>query len=322
VLLVQDLPLFCQEWYYRSLNSDLNSQLTASFALRDPYYPADPKPVSLELQRRMLMPFEVVKELYRVEFEGGWDMGVMKELEKKMGEKSPGARECCENATTLMEEGDTILTISPTQNAEAALDMYNKAFHAIHILNDKRFRRVLADDFFHDPILSGRYSGQSAATIRIILRIRLVARTVLAYLHASQPLEAAFWGMRTVRIMRQALDTEFESFFGDFVGSGDTGLIYARTAIAITLLERFGPKDWRQNIECDEIAEADSWTLWRLTAQSLGGVRREAEKQRALDEAKTFGVSVPPDLFTKGGVGDGGSAVDSLRHMDLGDIDE
>ena len=322
VLLLQDLPLFCQVWYYSSLShSDLNSQLAASFALRDPYYPADPKPVALALQRRMLMPFEDVKGLHGVEFEGGWDDGVRKELRRKMYEKWPGVQECLENATTLMEEGDTMLAASPTQNAEAALDTYKKAFHAIHIIIEGRRRRMMADGFFHDHILSGPYSGQAAATIRIILRIRLVARTILAYLHMQQPLEAAFWGMRTVRIMRQALETEFEDFLGDFVGSGDTGLIYARTAIAVELIERSGAPNWKEDIDCEDIAEADSATLWKLVGRSLGGVNREGEKNRALDEAKVFKVSVPPGLFIRGAGGktDGESAVDSLGYMDMED---
>ncbi|KAF2679956.1 hypothetical protein K458DRAFT_490342 [Lentithecium fluviatile CBS 122367] len=323
VLLLHDLPLFCQVWYYSALShADLNSQLAASFALRDPYYSADPKPVALALQRKMLLPFGVVRGLYRVEFEGPWNDGVKAELELKMKEENPTVQKCCEDAIGLMEQGDTLLAASPARNAEAALELFKKAFYAIHIIIDGRARRVMADGFFYDYILTGRFSGQAAATIRIILRIRLVARTVLAYLHMQESLEAAFWGMRTVRIMRQALDAEFEDFLGDFVGSGDTGLIYARTAIAISLLERSGPANWKENIDCKDVAEADSELLWELAAKNLKSVRREAEKNRALDEAKGFGVMVPPSLFAKGRMSDEKSAADSLRHMHLADVEE
>jgi hypothetical protein len=121
--------------------------------------------------------------------------------------------------------------------------------------------------------------------------------------------------------MRQALDTEFEEFLGDFVGSGDTGLIYARTAIAVSLLERAGPPDWKENIECRE-ADVDSAELWTLARRSLGGVTRQADRKKVIDEAKAFGVSVKPEVFGEGNgnTGGGGSVADSLTHMELGYI--
>jgi hypothetical protein len=146
VLFLDDLPLFCQVWYYSSLShADLNSQLAASFALRDPYYSADPKPVALRVQKKALLPFGVVRGLHLVEFEGAWDDGVRQELERRMQEKHPTVQQCCEQATQLMEEGDALLGHSPAQNARAALESYKKAFHAIHIIIDGRSRRVMAD---------------------------------------------------------------------------------------------------------------------------------------------------------------------------------
>jgi hypothetical protein len=214
VLLLQDLPLFCQVWYYRSLsNTELNSQLTTSLELCDPYrrYSDPNKSVPLALQKSMLMPFGAVKGLQQVSFSGGWDATIVKEVEKKMAESWPSVQECCESAAAFMEEGDAVLAEPSKQNAEAALELYNKAFYAIHVLVHGRLRRVEADHFFHDTISAGHYRGQAATTIRIILRIRLVARTVLAYLHAQQPLEAAFWGMRTVRVSNVSTQTTCET---------------------------------------------------------------------------------------------------------------
>jgi hypothetical protein len=126
--------------------------------------------------------------------------------------------------------------------------------------------------------------------------------------------------MRTVLIIRQAADAEFEDFLGDFVGSGDTGLIHARTAIAIASLEGADVRKeekWKEEIECKGVVEADSARLWKIAARHLSGVRREVDYNKALDEARTFGFIVPDGSISsalKSGV-DERSAADSSGYM-------
>ncbi|KAJ4352109.1 NADH dehydrogenase [ubiquinone] 1 alpha subcomplex assembly factor 3 [Didymosphaeria variabile] len=232
------LPLELREQVY-------DEYFRAEFILRDPYYPADPKPVPLELQRRFLHPFGDVKGLYDTDFEGCHEIAVS-ELRKAMAIPYPTVRESCELATTLMEEGDLLLA---TNNPQNALNAYIKSFDAIHIKISGRDRRILADGHFADDIHEGRYAGQAAMTVRVVLRIRLVARVIHAYIQLGLPNEAAFWGIRSIKLVRQGTppSADMDDFFADFIGSSDIALMYAWTAAALTLMEE--DEKWREERE-------------------------------------------------------------------------
>ena len=73
--------------------------------------------------------------------------------------------------------------------------------------------------------------------MRIILRIMLVARVVNAYLTLQQYEDAAFWGMRSIKIMRSTVGTEFEDFLIEVAGMLDVGLLYLRTGISLMRME-------------------------------------------------------------------------------------
>ncbi|KAH7092576.1 hypothetical protein FB567DRAFT_517479 [Paraphoma chrysanthemicola] len=243
VILLDDLHLFTQTWYYSALSYPmLNDRLSTSFILRDPDAPAPSNTSSavnpattipLALQKKLLLPFEQVKGLYHKDIIN-YAPSVRQELEQRMAIPVPSLQSCCEAAVTYMEQGDAVLATDPA----AALQIYFQAFHAIHIIIFGRTRRVLADVFFHAVISSGRFAGQTGMTVRVILRLKLVARCIKAYLGLREWGEAAFWGMRTIRIMRESMDTDFEDFLTEFVGGEDVGLIYVRTGVAIWSMER------------------------------------------------------------------------------------
>jgi hypothetical protein len=301
VVLLDDLHLFSQTWYYSALSYPmLNDRLSTLFELKSPSTP-------LPLQRRLLLPFKQIKGLYHMEVIN-YDNSIRQELEKGMSIPSPSLTECCEEAAELMEKGDAALSLpsassslssSPSpddenniSNAKQALDLYIQSFHAIHILITQRTRRVLADAFFHASIPSGRFAGQTGMTVRVVLRLKLVSRVVLAYLKLDDPAEAAFWGMRTIRIMRESMDVEFEDFLSEFIGGEDVACIYVRTAVALWRLEqRGGSKEGEE-----------SQRLWRLAKKFLKG-RRKGEIRK---ELRDFGV--PADvvgLFVDEGTEDG-----------------
>ena len=273
VLLLDDLHLFTQTWHYSALSYPmLNDRLSTTFVLRDP------EKATLALQKRLLLPFEQVKGLYHMEI-AGYAHQVAQELERRMALPVPTLQQCCENATELMIQGDAALAAN---DAEEALALYRKAFHAIHILIHGRTRRVLADVFFHEGIEHGRYAGQTGMTIRVVLRLKLVSRTVAAHLKLAQWGEAAYWGMRSIRIMRVAMDTEFEDFLSELLAESDVGLIYVRTAIAFWNMEE------QRGVWGDELKTyadepiADTERLWvfavrYLKKQTKGGVRKELE---------------------------------------------
>lgn len=316
VLLLEDVMKFTRVWYYSALNYvSLNPQLCLTFILNDPYTPRDSKPVPLELQRNLLLPFGDVKDLYDTAFTG-YDESVIAELRKAMAVPYPTVRESCELATTLMERGDLLLA---TNMPQLAFETYIKSFDAIHIKISGRNRRVLADGHFADDIHEGRFAGQAAMTVRVVLRIRLVARMVRTYIYLEQPHEAAFWGIRSIKLVRQGMspNADMDDFFGDFIGSSDIAMIYAWTAGALSLME--GEDKWREEIEgytWEDGGTADAEAMWRRAGLYLASERYAGERKGLVEEMKRVGIKPPAGIFT-----DETSEIDSMRHMDMGDAE-
>jgi hypothetical protein len=295
VVLLDDLHLFTQTWYYSALSYPmLNDRLSTTFILRGKGggVPAGggadaggsggargggaERSTSLALQRRLLLPFAQVKGLYQKRILG-YSPEIAEELDRLMATPIPTLEECCEKATDLMQQGDH--TLHTTKDPQAALALYISAFHAIHILIHARTRRVLADVFFHAPITSGRYSGQTGITVRVILRLKLVARCVLAYNTLGAFGDAAFFGMRSIRIMREAMDPSFEVFITNVVGGDDVGMIYVRTGIALWKMQR-DLGTWGKEVAAYDGEDAESvWgaavKFWKMGGRD--GVQRELE---------------------------------------------
>ncbi|KAF2440022.1 hypothetical protein P171DRAFT_435843 [Karstenula rhodostoma CBS 690.94] len=316
VLLLEDLPKFTKVWFYSALNYiSLNPQLCLIFGLRELYNPRDPKPVPLEIQRKLLLPFGDVKDLYDTDFTG-YDESVIAELHKAMKVPYPTVRESCELATTLMEDGDLLLA---TNKPQLALDTYIKSFDAIHIKISGRNRKILADGHFADDIHEGRFAGQAAMTVRVVLRIRLVARMVRTYVHLGQPNEAAFWGIRSIKLVRQGMspNADMDDFFSDFIGSSDIALIYAWTAGALALME--GKDKWKEEIleyRWEDGGVADVEAMWRRAGLYLASERYAGERKGMVEEMKRVGIKPPTGVFT-----DEANEVDSMRHMHMGDME-
>ncbi|KAF1936032.1 hypothetical protein EJ02DRAFT_319385, partial [Clathrospora elynae] len=302
VLLVDDVHLFTQTWHYSALSyPSLNDRLSTAFTLRDPDHEdgEEEKEIPIELQRRLLLPFSSIKGLQSIEIVG-YAPEVQKELERRIAIPIPTLQQAVESATELMEQGD--LALSPSNpddkpNPAKALDLYNKAFHAIHILINGRTRRVLADTFFHYNISAGHYASQSGLSVRVALRLNLVSRTTAAYLHLGEFGEAAFWGMRTIRIMRESFsletDTEFENLLSlsAFPGSGELGRIYARTAVAFAKMEADKEAWLGELISYADDSGACSEKLWEMSVRFLKGKRTGEIRE----ELRGFGVG--EDIF-------------------------
>jgi hypothetical protein len=285
VVLLDDLHLFTQTWYYSALSYPmLNDRLSTSFTLLDSCSNSHQSSISIPLQRRLLLPFEKIKGLYHMEV-NGYAPEVEAELERRMAIPIPTLIECCESAASLMEKGDQIIT---SNNPQEALDCYLQAFHAIHILIHGRTRRVLADVFFHEGMETGRFAGQTGITVRVVLRLKLVSRCILAYLKLAQWDEAAFWGMRTIRIMRDGMDIEFEDFLNEFIGGEDVGMIYVRTGVAFWKMESKGQEVMGYDGEGSE-------RIWGLARKYLKGRRKDGVR------SELRGFAVPEEavaMFT------------------------
>jgi hypothetical protein len=265
VVLLDDLHLFTQTWHYSALSYPmLNDRLATSFALLSA--------ANTALQRRILLPFTAIKGLHDTQVTG-FAPDVKSALAHGMAVPLPSVTQCCESAASHMALGDVAMA---AHNPSAALDAYIAAFHAIHILIHGRTRRVLADVFFHVALSSGRFAGSTGTAVRVTLRLQLVSRCVLAHLHLQRPGDAAFWGLRTMRIMRDSLDAEFEAFLAAFPGGADVASIYVLTGVALWMLEQAGNQDELDRCLWDgfEGQGAKSEEVWRVARRYVRGSGR------------------------------------------------
>ncbi|KAK5174690.1 uncharacterized protein LTR77_001772 [Saxophila tyrrhenica] len=240
VILLEDLEKFCKVWFYADLtHPGLNRFLRLSLRLRDPHTPSwDEKRIHKAVQKQLLLPFGQVKDLKEVVISGDPKPLPSIEAELREAQKTPHQRpeHCLREATQLKLDGNVELTAG---NYTAALKKYVEAWEAIHIVIRGRKRHIHADSFFQGELREPPYEGKNGQSERLILRVQLVANTCQAYLKLEDWDSASFWGMRSIKMLREAMgadDTqelppEDEAVLG-FPAADQMGKIYYRTALA------------------------------------------------------------------------------------------
>ncbi|KAK3058727.1 hypothetical protein LTR09_000292 [Extremus antarcticus] len=240
VILVDDLEKFCKTWYYADLtHPGLNKFLRLSLELRDPYTPDwEEKRVPKSLQKQLLLPFGVVKDLRELVVSGDPKPLPSIETELREQQKMPhqSAEQCLREATQLKFEGNSELTAG---HLRSALQKYVEAWEAMHIVIRGRKRHIHADIFYSKQLEEAPFEGKNGQSERLILRVQLVANTCLAYLKLEDWESASFWGMRSIGMLREAMGAdggheiapEDEAVLG-FPAADQMGKIYYRTALA------------------------------------------------------------------------------------------
>ncbi|KAK4986844.1 hypothetical protein LTR50_005055 [Elasticomyces elasticus] len=244
VIHVDDLDAFCKSWFYSDLTYPyLNKNLDCELTLRDPYAPDDVEdhPLPLALQRRLLLPFSQIKGLKAFTLQGPASRFLDKPLEEELraGMAVPymSAEDCLSRATKLKDEGNAALQAG---RYEHALELYREGFRAMHIVILGRHRYIRGDRHFDRLMAPGsEYGDQHGQSVRLILRVRLVANTVLAYSKLKDYEEAAFWGMRSVNMLREAMGVvegqelrPEDEAVPNFPAASEMGKIYYWTALA------------------------------------------------------------------------------------------
>ncbi len=244
VLLLDDLDKFTQTWFYAHLsNPGLNSHLTLTLHLRDPYRADwEEKHMSKRLQRQLLLPFGMVKGLRDVTISGDPNPfpSVESELRAEQAVPVSSPEHCLSETVRLKGEGNAELIAG---NYQSALRIYMQAWEAMHIVVRGRQRHIHAEAFFARELEQDPWEGKNGQTERLALRVQLVANTCLAYLKLEEWDEVCFWGMRTITMVRQAVigpmdrdvppDVEAVLTFPSAV---QIGKIYYRTAVALKKL--------------------------------------------------------------------------------------
>lgn len=246
VILLDDLDKFCTSWFYSNLSMPfLNHHLSLTLILRDPYTPdGEEKRVPNALQQRLLMPFGRIKGLQAFAISGDPKPSapVVKEMRALMAVPLDSPEKCLKTATCLKDEGNTHLQAG---RYTEAIELYRQAFLAIHIVINGRERHVHGDHYFDRELVEEPFVGKNGSTERTVLRIRLVANTVLAHLKLSNYGMAVHVGMRTIRILRFSIGVDEEDgasdpgaeAFTSFFAAAEMGKIYYRTALAYKAMD-------------------------------------------------------------------------------------
>ncbi|KAF2718038.1 hypothetical protein K431DRAFT_322687 [Polychaeton citri CBS 116435] len=240
VIHVDDLEKFAQMWYYANLSHpELNPHLELTLKLRDPFNPADEeKRVPLGLQERLILPFGRVRNLRGTLLLGDLRpiTSVEKELRRQQAQPQNTPEECLNEAVRLKGVGNDAMR---DEKYTEALQRYNEAWRAIHVVISGRQRHIHADAFFGRVLQDAPYTGKNGQSERLILRVHLVANTCLAYLKLENWLECRFWGERSINMLREAMGADDrreiapeEEAILAFPAADQMGKIYYRAAVA------------------------------------------------------------------------------------------
>ena len=246
VIILEDLNKFCTSWFYSNISMPfLNAHLNLRLILRDAFTPdGEEKRVPKALQQKLLMPFGQIKGLQNMTLTGDPKpfASVEKEMRAAMDVPLASPEKCLAEATRLKDLGNAELTGG---NHDQALEFYKQSWLAMHIIVKGKHRHVHGDHYFDKELNEEPYVGKNGSTERTILRIRLVANTILAYLKKKDYDLALHTGLRTIRIFRFSIgvpeedgaDNPLQEAFTSFFAANEMGKIYYRTAVAYKELD-------------------------------------------------------------------------------------
>ncbi|KAK8233002.1 hypothetical protein HDK77DRAFT_381732 [Phyllosticta capitalensis] len=240
IVLLDDLPAFCKIWCYSDLtHPGLNAHLRLTLTLQNPHATEDEdQVVPKSLQQRLLEPFGCVKSLHETRFLGQYDESVVKSLRAAQDTPNESPEECLEKATRLKDAGNAALK---KNEPKEAIRLYEEAFLALHIVCSGRRRSIFGNAHFETILSSGQYESQHGQLVRLILRVKLVANIMQAYIKMEEWKEVEFWGTRSIQLLRESMgmdpgDEDDEPMLG-FAAANEMGKIYYRTGLACKYLE-------------------------------------------------------------------------------------
>jgi hypothetical protein len=235
LLLADDLPLFCQMWFYYNLSfeGELNRHMTVTLKLNNPFGETSDEELPRAIQRQLMQPFGMVKRLGAVTVEGQHSEEIEKAMRAEMEEPEESPEKCLEDATKLEEAGKLALKKG---NPKLAVDLFLQSFKAMHIVCIGHYRGIWGDAWFHKRLEGGPLNGQDGQLVRLVLRVKLVADTIQGFLDMENFAEAWFWGDRTIGIIDRSNEDDHPIPY--FPAPNVLGQIYYRTGVASKALDR------------------------------------------------------------------------------------
>lgn len=206
IIHLRDLDAFCEQWQWAQLSYSINEHLVLELELRAPFTPDyDTPQLPKALQKALIMPFGVVKDLQRTDIRGQvrlfstieTDMRTMQAQPYKSVETS--LKEC----VSLQEQG---MQEVRNRQYETALQTFFKAMRAIHILvvhDDDR--QLLADAYYqHVTLREEPYADKDGQEERMKLRVKLVACVCEALGGMEDWTRCSFWATRSIKLLRSS----------------------------------------------------------------------------------------------------------------------
>jgi tetratricopeptide (TPR) repeat protein len=240
VLLVDDLESFTRMWSYSHLSAgeqgaELNQYLNLVLRLRNPLAQNENQELPVAVQRRLLLPFGRVKALREVEVIGPHEESFEIDMRAQMAIPPESAEHCLIRGHKLKDAGNAAFKAG---DPAEAIRLYVAAFEAIHIICDGRYRAIWGDAWFNRFMTEEPYKGMHGQLLRIVLRTKLVANIVKAYLDLGNWEEAHFWGERTIDLVRIAGGARENQPVLAFPAAPEMGKIYYRTGVALENMDR------------------------------------------------------------------------------------
>ncbi|GAB7360213.1 hypothetical protein MBLNU230_g7974t1 [Neophaeotheca triangularis] len=240
VILAEDVENFAKIWMYSALSHPLlNEHLRLVVRLCDPFTPEyEEKKMPKSLQTQLLLPFGMVKNLQDVSITGDPKPlpSIVAEMRSLQAQPYESPEHCLRECRRFKDEGNDALKAG---NYYEALSLYSQAWEAMHVVVRGHERHVHAEAFFEHTLSEEPFVGKNAQVERLLLRVALVANTCQVLLKLEDYDECMFWGLRTIKTIRQAIGfTEDAHLSADdeyvhgFVAGTSMGKIYYRTALA------------------------------------------------------------------------------------------
>lgn len=220
-------------WYYFDISHE---GLNAHFGLRMTLAGVEDDPereVSKTLQTRLFKPWGQVRKLNSLIVEGPHDNDVVEQLRQAMTQPYRSPAECLFTCEMLKTNGNAAFKAGGYSDA---LTFYQKAFEAIHIVVDGKRRSIWAEGYFDSIITEGRFAGQRGSSVYWVMRMQLIANTIMVYLKIEDYDMAFYWGNRSITLMRQHLGDMADEPQPLFPAKSEWGKIYYRTALAARAL--------------------------------------------------------------------------------------
>ena len=233
-ILLEDLPKFCKAWFYwYGKNSLWEKNITIEFNDNGSAIFSTGK-LPVHFQEKLLLPFGILCAKDCTQIKGQWhDQSVEHTLQEMIESPEATPLERLKECENIKNFGNKALT---SGNYQDALDFYIRALDEIFVVCSGRSRLDTRKSYFDVILNDDHFPSHSGMEIYFLLRAKLAANILKAFLKMKNFEEALFWGTRAIDTMH-----EYQENYNDRLAMGTpandaVGRIFYRTGVAAKAL--------------------------------------------------------------------------------------